>query len=59
MRKYTRKQINQQVDRFRKTEFITMDDMQASLTHFIEVAIESGADPEILMEKIKNENQIN
>lgn len=50
--KYTRKQINQQVDRFRKTDFVTAEDAQQLLLEFIAMAIKAGADETEMMELI-------
>jgi len=51
MNKYTRKQINQQSDRFRKTEFVAIDDVEVIVEDILKIAIECGADEDKLMSK--------
>jgi len=49
MVKYTRKQINQQTDRFRKSEFVLYEDVITALQTIAEKAIECGASEEELI----------
>lgn len=44
MKRYTRKEINQQTDRFRKTRFYTEDDFTLAAEKFAEIATACGAD---------------
>ena len=46
MKSYTRKEINQQVDRFRKTKFVTSEDYERAIEIMLNMAVEAGADLE-------------
>ena len=48
--KYTRKDINSQSDRFRKTEFVTAEDAEQLLSQFINMAVKAGASESEMME---------
>ena len=46
MKSYTRKEINQQVDRFRKTRFVPYEGYEQAIAAVLEMAVEAGADLE-------------
>ncbi len=53
MKTYTRKQINQQTDRFRKTEFVIYEDALDAIIQLTDAAIKAGTDEEVLVAALK------
>ena len=59
MIKYTRKQINQQVDRFRKSEFVLYEDVLCVMEVLVQAALDAGADQDKLSELSKAKITVN